>query len=56
MEGMGFRDSRLRGKIDAFKHALSRIRPEEQDTEYAHKIREQLAETEAELERLLGSE
>ncbi len=53
---MGFRDSRLRGKIDGLKKVLSHIRPEEQDTEYIRKIREQFAETESDLECLLDSQ
>jgi hypothetical protein len=52
---MGFRDSRLRGKIDGMKRVLSRIRPEEENTEYIRKIREQLAEAEAELKRITDS-
>jgi hypothetical protein len=49
---MGFRESRLRGKIDGIKRVLSRLGTEDEGTEQVRKIREQLAETEAELKQI----
>ena len=49
---MGFKESKLRGKIDGMKMVLSRIKPEKQDSPDAVKIKKAIAEAEEELRRL----